>query len=129
MDAEPAALLYEEESFAIRGAVFEVYAELGAGFAEPVYQEALEAELALRGIPFESQKQLRIRYKGKELAQTYRVDLLCYGKIVLELKSVRTILPEHEAQLVNYLKAGPFRLGFLINFSHFPKVDIRRYVN
>ena len=129
MDAEPAALLYEEESFAIRGAVFEVYAELGAGFAEPVYQEALEAELALRGIPFESQKQLRIRYKGKELAQTYRVDLLCYGKIVLELKSVRTILPEHESQLVNYLKAGPFRLGFLINFSHYPKVDIRRYVN
>ncbi len=129
MDAEQAALLYEEESFAIRGAVFEVYAELGAGFAEPVYQEALEAELALRGIPFESQKQLRIRYKGKELAQTYRVDLLCYGKIVLELKSVRTILPEHEAQLVNYLKAGPFRLGFLINFSHYPKVDIRRYVN
>ena len=129
MDAEPAALLYEEASFAIRGAVFEVYAELGAGFAEPVYQEALEAELALRGIPFESQKQLRIRYKGKELAQTYRVDLLCYGKIVLELMSVRMILPEHEAQLVNYLKAGPFRLGFLVNFSHFPKVDIRRYVN
>ena len=126
---DPSGILFEEESYAIRGAVFEVYSQLGAGFAEPVYQEALEMELALRGIPFEAQKQIRIAYKGKELSQTYRADILCFGKIVLELKSVRALLPEHEAQLVNYLKAGPFRLGFLVNFSHFPKVDIRRYVN
>ena len=126
---DPSGILLEEESYAIRGAVFEVYSQLGAGFAEPVYQEALEMELALRGIPFEAQKQIRIAYKGKELSQTYRADILCFGKIVLELKSVRALLPEHEAQLVNYLKAGPFRLGFLVNFSHFPKVDIRRYVN
>ena len=128
MDA-PSGILFEEESYAIRGAVFEVYSQLGAGFAEPVYQEALEMELALRGIPFEAQKQIRIAYKGKELSQTYRADILCFGKIVLELKSVRALLPEHEAQLLNYLKAGPFRLGFLINFSHVPEVDIRRYIN
>ena len=126
---DPSGILFEEESYAIRGAVFEVYSQLGAGFAEPVYQEALEMELALRGIPFEAQKQIRIAYKGKELSQTYRADILCFGKIVLELKSVRALLPEHEAQLVNYLKAGPFRLGFLVNFSHVPLVDIRRYVN
>ena len=128
MDA-PSGILFEEESYAIRGAVFEVYSQLGAGFAEPVYQEALEMELALRGIPFEAQKPIRIAYKGKELSQTYRADILCFGKIVLELKSVRALLPEHEAQLLNYLKAGPFRLGFLINFSHVPAVDIRRYIN
>ena len=126
---DPSGILLEEESYAIRGAVFEVYSQLGAGFAEPVYQDALEMELALRGIPFEAQKQIRIAYKGKELSQTYRADILCFGKIVLELKSVRALLPEHEAQLVNYLKAGPFRLGFLVNFSHVPLVDIRRYVN
>ena len=127
MNAPSSGMLFEDESYAIRGAVFEVYSQLGAGFAEPVYQEALEMEFAL--LPFEAQKPIRIAYKGRELSQTYRADILCFGKIILELKSVRVLLPEHEAQLVNYLKAGAFRLGFLINFSHVPLVDIRRYVN
>ena len=118
-------MLYEKESYAIRGAIYEVYSQLGVGFVEPVYQEALECELALRNIPFEAQKILKISYKGHELTQTYRADLICYGKIVVELKAVHAILPEHEAQILNYLRATGFHLGLLVNFSHYPKVDIR----
>ncbi len=122
-------MLYEEESYAVRGAIYEVYAQLGVGFAEPVYQEALECEMSMRGIPFEAQKPVRILYKGRELSQTYRLDLLCYGKIVVELKSVRAILPEHEAQLLNYLRATGCHLGLLVNFSRYPMVDIRSFGN
>ncbi len=120
-------MLYEKESYAIRGAIYEVYSQLGVGFVEPVYQEALECEMSLRNIPFESQKILTICYKGHELTQTYRADLICYGKIVIELKAVHAILPEHEAQILNYLRATGFHLGLLVNFSHYPKVDIRSF--
>ena len=123
------AMIYEEEGYAIRGAVFEVSKTLGTGFAEEVYQEALEMELAERGIPFEAQKELSLSYKGRPLRKTYRPDLLCYGKIVVELKSVRAVLPEHEAQLLNYLRATGCHLGLLVNFSHCPMVDIRSFGN
>lgn len=122
------AMIYEEEGYAIRGAVFEVSKTLGTGFAEEVYQEALEMELAERGIPFEAQKELSLSYKGRPLRKTYRPDLLCYGKIVVELKSVRALAPEHVAQLINYLRATGFHLGLLVNFGSFPKADVRSYV-
>ena len=122
-------LIFEEESYAIRGAVYDVYKTLGPGFLEAVYQEALEKEMTIRDIPFKSQFEVGIFYKGEKLNQTDRADIICYNKIILELKAVQALLPEHEAQLHNYLRATNMKLGFLINFSHFPDVEIRRIVN
>ena len=119
-------LIYEEETYAIRGAIYEVYKNLGAGFLEAVYQEALEMELSARRIPFRSQAEIEIQYKGKTLNQSYRADIICYGKIILELKAVKALLLEHEAQLQNYLRATGFRLGLLINFSNSKGAEIKR---
>ncbi|CCK78348.1 GxxExxY protein [Desulfobacula toluolica] len=121
-------LLFEEESFAIRGAVFEVYREMGSGFLEHVYQECLESELSSKGIPFVSQPELTLKYKGKQLRQTYKPDLICYETIIVELKAVKAIAPEHKAQVLNYLKATGLRLGLLINFGSHPKVQIERLI-
>jgi len=121
-------LLYEQESYEIRGAVFEVYREKGCGFLEPVYQECLEKELRLRGGPFVSQCELRLEYKGEPLAQTYKADLICYDKIIVELKAVKEIAPEHRAQVFNYSKATGLRLGLLLNFGHHPQVEVERTV-
>lgn len=118
--------LYKDETYAIHGAIFEVYRVLGCGFLEAVYQKALEVELAQRNIPFESQVDIDIEYKGMKLEQTYRADLVCYDKIILELKAVQNLLPEHEAQLQNYLRATKMRVGLLVNFGHYPKVEIKR---
>ena len=121
-------LLFEEESFQIRGAVFEVYREMGCGFLEAVYQECLEKEFQARKIPYCTQKELHIQYKGNALSQFYKADIICYGKIILELKAVKEIANEHRAQIINYLKATGYRVSFLINFSHYPKVQIERIV-
>jgi len=121
-------LIYEEETYAIRGAVYEVYKTLGIGFLEAVYQEALELELAARGIPFESQPEITIAYKGAILRQKYRADIVCFNKIIVELKAVKQILPEHAAQLQNYLRATGMKLGLIVNFSHHPGVEIKRIV-
>ena len=122
------SLLFEEESFAIRGAVFEVYKEMGCGFLEAVYQECLEKEFRDRGIPFTAQKELELLYKGEPLKQTYRPDFICYSQIIVELKAVKEIAPEHKAQLMNYLNATNLKLGLLINFGSHPKVKIERFV-
>jgi len=121
-------LMFEEETFAIRGAVFEVYREMGCGFLEAVYQECLEKELAAKCIPFVSQKEFTLNYKDELLRQTYRPDLICYGQIILELKSVKMIAPEHKAQVLNYLKATRLKLGLLINFGSYPKAQVERFV-
>ncbi|MBQ6011387.1 MAG: GxxExxY protein [Kiritimatiellae bacterium] len=121
-------LVLEDETYAIRGAIYEVYKNLGSGFLEAVYQEALEMELASRGISFKAQAEIEIKYKGKLLKQSYRADLLCYDKIILELKAVKTLLPEHEAQLQNYLRATGMKVGLLVNFCHYPGVAINRIV-
>lgn len=121
-------LLFEEESYKIQGAIFEVYKELGNGFLEAVYQEALEIEFSKRNIPFKSQNKIEINYKGVILKQTYIPDFICYDKIIIEIKAVQTLLKEHEAQLHNYLKATNMKVGFLVNFNHYPQVDIRRIV-
>jgi len=121
------SLLFEDETYAIRGAVFEVYKEMGCGFLEAVYQECLEKELNKQGIPFVAQQELQLIYKGAPLKQTYKPDLICYGQIIVELKAVSEIAPEHTAQLINYLKATNLKLGLLINFGSHPKVDIERF--
>ena len=121
-------LIYEEETYAIRGAIYEVYKTLGIGFLEAVYQEALELELAARGLPFESQPEITIAYKGAILRQKYRADIVCFNKIIVELKAVKQVLPEHAAQLQNYLRATGMKLGLIVNFSHHPGVEIKRIV-
>lgn len=122
-------LLFKDESYAIQGAVFGVYREMGCGFLEAVYQECLEKELISRHLPFEAQKELVLSYKGEHLAQTYRPDFICYGKIIVELKAVKEITPEHKAQLLNYLKATGLELGLLVNFGAYPKAEIIRMAN
>jgi GxxExxY protein len=121
-------LLFKEEVYAVQGAIFEVYREMGCGFLEAVYQECLEMELRLRGIPFVSQRELALAYKGQRLEQRYKPDLICYDKIIVELKAVSALANEHKAQLFNYLKASRLRLGLLINFGHYPKVQIERII-
>lgn len=120
-------ILFKDESYAIQGAVFEVYREMGAGFLEAVYQECLEKELKSRGIPFVSQPEIQLFYKNETLAQTYKPDLLCYDKIIIELKAVKEFAPEHKAQLINYLKATGLSLGLLVNFGSFPKAIVARF--
>lgn len=110
------------------GACFEVYLEMGSGFLESVYQECLEKEFINLSIPFESQKQLNIKYKNKILNQFFKADFVCYDKIILEIKAVEAIVKSFEAQLLNYLKATNYKLGILINFGHYPKLEYRRLV-
>ena len=98
------------------------------GSGKSTHARLLAAALAERGIPFESQRELTLTYKGRTLRKTYRPDLICYGKIVVELKSVRELAPEHEAQIINYLRATGFHLGLLVNFGSYPKADVRSFV-
>lgn len=119
-------LIFEEETYAIRGAIYEVYKTLGTGFLEAVYQEALELELAARGMPYKSQSEISINYKGKRLRQTYRADIICFDKVILELKAVKQLLPEHAAQLQNYLRATGTKFGLLVNFCSPNGVEVRR---
>jgi GxxExxY protein len=121
-------LLFEQESYHIIGACFEIYREKGCGFHEPVYQECMEIELRLRGVPFVAQKSLSLEYKGCPLQTKYEPDFICYEKIILELKAVSELADEHRAQVLNYLKATRFRLGLLVNFGHYPKVQLERIV-
>lgn len=120
--------LFKDESYTIRGAAFEVYREMGCGFLEAVYQECLEKEFGKKGVSFAAQPTLQISYKGTLLQQAYKPDFICYGQIVVELKAVKEIRDEHRAQLHNYLKATGLRLGFLVNFGHYPKATIERIV-
>lgn len=119
---------FKDERYAIQGAVFEVYREMGSGFLEAVYQECLEREFLRSGIPFVAQSELRLYYKGEALLQMYKPDFICYGKIIVELKAVKEIAPEHKAQLFNYLKGSGLKLGLLVNFGHYPKVEIESIV-
>ncbi|MFZ3209183.1 MAG: GxxExxY protein [Geobacteraceae bacterium] len=121
-------LIFEEESYRIRGAVFEVYREMGCGFLEAVYQECLEKEFGKGGIPFVAQRELVLYYKGERLDQVYKPDFICFDCIIVEIKAVKELANEHRAQVYNYLKATKMKLGFLVNFGHYPKVEIERIV-
>lgn len=121
-------MLYKDEVYAIQGAIFEVYREMGCGFLEAVYQECMEKELRRMEIPFATQKELCLAYKGQLLEQRYKPDLICFDKIIVELKAVSELANEHKAQLFNYLKASNLRLGLLVNFGHYPKARIERII-
>lgn len=121
-------ILYKEECYAINGAVFEVYREMGCGFLEAVCQECLAKELKLRGIEFVAHQPLQLFYKQHSLEQSYCPDFVCLSKIIVELKAVKEIAPEHQAQLLNYLKASGLRVGLLVNFGSYPKATVQRFI-
>lgn len=110
-------LLFGKESYNIIGAAMAVHCELGCGFSEPIYQEALEQEFLLRQIPFEREQTFKVHYKGVELSKHFRPDFVCYGKIIVELKALSELTREHDAQVYNHLKASGLTLGLLINFG------------
>jgi len=120
--------VYADEAYRIQGAIFEVYRSIGAGFLEAVYQECLALEFAARAVPFRALEPLALRYKGRPLRQTYTPDFVCYETIIIELKAIRAIAPEHRAQIINYLRASGLRLGLLVNFGAAPRVQIERFV-
>lgn len=120
--------IYQEESYKIRGAIFAVHRELGCGFLERVYQDALECEFQERGIPYEREKEIQIMYKGKPLGNPYRADFVCYGKIIVELKALSELDGTHRAQVINYLKATKMKLGLLINFGE-TSAKVERILN
>lgn len=123
------SLLLKDEVYAIIGAAIEVHRELGSGFLEPVYQEALEIELASRQIPFESQKPLVIYYKGHQLKKEYIADIICFGQIIVELKALERLTKKEESQVLNYLNATAHHVGLVINFGSTGKLEWQRFVN
>ena len=121
-------LLLKDEVYAVAGAAMEVYYQLGSGFLEPVYQQALEIELGRRRIPFEAQKPLKLFYKDVELRKEYIPDFICYKQIIVEIKSLERLTNIETAQLINYLKITKMHVGVLINFGSRPKLEWKRYV-
>lgn len=107
----------EELTGKIINACMEVHNELGNGFLEPVYQEALEEEFKIQGIPYVREKLLPVMYKGKQLKKEYYADFVCYDDIIVELKAVSVLSKPHKAQVLNYLNAANKEIGLLINFG------------
>lgn len=121
-------LIHQAETHAILGACFQVYNDKGCGFHEPVYQECLEIEFEIQKIPFVAQKELGLSYRNRRLKQTFRMDFLCYDRIVVELKAVSALADEHRAQVLNYLNASGCPVALLINFGHYPRLEYERLV-
>lgn len=131
MDTNPSQekeALLKDEGYQFMAAVFEVHSENGGGLAEEVYQESLELELADRGIPFTAKQEIAIFYKGRELTKRYIPDLYVFGGMVVELKAVSQLLPEHAAQLMNYMRLTKKRVGYLVNFGPIKAVEWKRFI-
>ena len=121
-------IIFKEECYQINSCIYAVNEKLGCGFLEAVYQEALEIELRRKNIPFVSQQEIEILYDGIPLTKKYIADLVCYDKIIIEIKAVSKTNDYHRAQLINYLAATGYKVGLLVNFSSFPKAEIIRLV-
>ena len=121
-------LIHEKETYQILGACFEVYKEKGCGFLEGVYQECLEHEFDLQAIPAKALVSLPLTYKGRKLRKSYEADFICFDRVLLEIKAVSKLVDEHRAQVQNYLHATGLKVGLLVNFGHYPKVEHERYV-
>ena len=119
----------KDETYRILGACFEVYKEKGCGFLEPVYQDCMEIELGLQQILFVPKQPILLEYKGRPIRHTYEPDLICFAKVVVELKAVSALADEHRAQLLNYLNATGLDVGLLVNFGHYPGLEYERLVN
>lgn len=118
-------VVYEDESANIVGAIFEVHKRLGIGLLEKVYQEALAIEFKHRNIPFVREKRFDVYYRDEKLDAQYIADFVCYGKIIVELKSVSELTDVHKAQVRNYLSITNYELGILCNFNERYMVPIR----
>lgn len=110
-------MVRDERTYKIIGAAIEVHKELGCGFLEAVYQEALGKEFACQAISFKPQPIIRIAYKGKPLEKKYQPDFVCYEEVIVEIKAIDSLSGIEEAQLINYLKAAKLKVGLLINFG------------
>jgi GxxExxY protein len=120
--------VYKEEGYRLMGAAFEVYNQLGYGMAEEVYQQCLEIELELRSIPFATKHELRLRYKRREIERRYVPDLFVFDAIVVELKAVKDLVEEHEAQLFNYMRIAQQPVGYLINAGRKSELEWKRFI-
>ena len=123
-----AELLLKKEVFNIIGCAMEVHKELGPGFLESVYQEALEIEFQKQGIPYIKELELNVFYKGIKLNKRFSADFACYDCIMVELKALSQFTGEHEQQILNYLKTTRTKVGVLINFGT-PSLEYKRFVN
>ena len=121
-------LLHEKETYSVIGAAMDVHSELGYGFLEAVYQEALEYEFKARKIPYERELPLKIYYKGNSLKKYYIADFICDNKFIIEVKTVSSINSDHNAQLLNYLKATGLKLGLILNFGKH-NLEHKRIIN
>ena len=120
--------MLEHEGYAVMGAAFEVYNTLGFGFLKEVYQQSLEIEFARRQITYQAQHEFPLHYKEVRLQKRYIADLVAYDQMIIELKAVRELTPDHMAQLVNYLKAAGLAVGYLINFGRADKLEWKRVI-
>ena len=121
-------MVHEDEGYRLMGAAFEVYNQLGYGMAEEVYQQCLEIECELRQIPWQSRPEITLAYKGRWIDKRYFPDLFVYDAIVVELKAVKELTLEHEAQLFNYMRIARQSVGYLLNFGRREELQWRRYV-
>jgi GxxExxY protein len=119
---------YKEEGYRLMGAAFEVYNTQGFGMSEEINQECIEIELGLRGIAFNRKEELQCFYKGRELNKRYVPDLCVFGSLIVELKAVTQLLPEHEAQLLNYMRISRQPVGYLINFGCKDSLEWKRFI-
>lgn len=118
----------DPKTYKIIGAAMEVHKNLGSGFFEAVYQEALAIEMEERRIPFQSEVEISVFYKEYELKQFYRADFICYDSVIVELKAIKKLTEIEEAQLLNYMKAADIEIGLLLNFGS-TSLEYKRFIN